>query len=191
MANQNHCITSYLSVFSPNAGKYGLGKTPYLDTLYTVNSPRKHNKLQKYYVTDCRTLSYLMRPLLFKMFFFISAISESSPEKKMLFYFFRTFDCNLNSWTIRIARLLYYHLCFDEIFARTDVSFGWFHFGMFTKILSSEMKFHFCQNDRNEITPVMSLNSGYFIFKQLREIEETPNWKYFISSEIISPLNTR
>ena len=26
----------YLSVFSPNAGKYGLRKTPYLDTFHTV-----------------------------------------------------------------------------------------------------------------------------------------------------------
>ena len=30
------CITSYLSVFSPNAGKYGPEKTPYLDTFPTV-----------------------------------------------------------------------------------------------------------------------------------------------------------
>ena len=28
--------TSYLSVFSPNPGKYGLEKTPYLDTFHTV-----------------------------------------------------------------------------------------------------------------------------------------------------------
>ena len=28
--------TSYLSVFSPNAGKYGPEKTPYLDTFYAV-----------------------------------------------------------------------------------------------------------------------------------------------------------
>ena len=28
--------TSYLSVFSPNAGKYGPEKTPYLDTFHTV-----------------------------------------------------------------------------------------------------------------------------------------------------------
>ena len=27
--------TEYLSVFSPNAGKYGPDKTPYLDTFYT------------------------------------------------------------------------------------------------------------------------------------------------------------
>ena len=34
------CIQSecgYLSVFSPNAGKYGPGKTPYLDTFHAVN----------------------------------------------------------------------------------------------------------------------------------------------------------
>ena len=29
--------TKYLSVFSPNAGKYGPGKTPYLDTFHTVS----------------------------------------------------------------------------------------------------------------------------------------------------------
>ena len=28
--------TSYLSVFSPNAGRYGPEKTPYLDTFHTV-----------------------------------------------------------------------------------------------------------------------------------------------------------
>ena len=30
--------TSYLSVFSPNAGKYGLEKTPYLDNFHTVRT---------------------------------------------------------------------------------------------------------------------------------------------------------
>ena len=29
--------TKYLSVFSPNAGKYGPEITPYLDTFYAVN----------------------------------------------------------------------------------------------------------------------------------------------------------
>ena len=29
--------TSYLSVFSPNAGKYGREKTPYLDTFHSVH----------------------------------------------------------------------------------------------------------------------------------------------------------
>ena len=29
---------SYLSVFSPNAGKYGPEKTPYLDTFHTVRT---------------------------------------------------------------------------------------------------------------------------------------------------------
>ena len=29
-------VTEYLSVFSPNAGKYGSEKTPYLDTFHTV-----------------------------------------------------------------------------------------------------------------------------------------------------------
>ena len=29
-------ISPYLSVFSPNAGKYGLEKTPYLDTFHAV-----------------------------------------------------------------------------------------------------------------------------------------------------------
>ena len=31
-------MEQYLSVFSPNAGKYGPEKTPYLDTFYAVNS---------------------------------------------------------------------------------------------------------------------------------------------------------
>ena len=30
-------------------------------------------------------------------------------------------------------------------------------------ILSPEVKFHFCQNDRNETTPAMSLISGYLM----------------------------
>ena len=30
--------TEYLSVFSSNAGKYGPGKTPYLDTFHAVNN---------------------------------------------------------------------------------------------------------------------------------------------------------
>ena len=39
-----HC-TKYLSVFSPNAGKYGPEKTPYLDTFHAVcgTSQRKAN----------------------------------------------------------------------------------------------------------------------------------------------------
>ena len=39
--------TPYLSVFSPNAGKYGREKTPYLDTLHVVQVARIHifNKL--------------------------------------------------------------------------------------------------------------------------------------------------
>ena len=39
----------------------------------------------------------------------------------------------------------------------------WFNFGVvFWWHLSPEMNFHFCQNDRNEITPAMSFISGYF-----------------------------
>ena len=37
--------TEYLSVFSPNAGKYGPEETPYLDTFYAVNSITKLNKI--------------------------------------------------------------------------------------------------------------------------------------------------
>ena len=33
--------TEDLSVFSPNAGKYGLEKTPYLDTFYAVVASRQ------------------------------------------------------------------------------------------------------------------------------------------------------
>ena len=44
--------TEYLSVFSSNAGKYGPGKTPYLDTFHAVNnnhtfSPNVRNTDQK------------------------------------------------------------------------------------------------------------------------------------------------
>ena len=35
--------TSYLSVFSPNAGKYGPEKTPYLDTFHAVDDLKKIN----------------------------------------------------------------------------------------------------------------------------------------------------
>ena len=37
--NNKHCVkrdTEYLSVFSPNAAKYGPEKPPYLDTFYAV-----------------------------------------------------------------------------------------------------------------------------------------------------------
>ena len=39
--------TEYLSVFSPNAGKYGLEKTPYLDTFHAVSFLRKKNSEKK------------------------------------------------------------------------------------------------------------------------------------------------
>ena len=32
--------TKYLSLFSPNAGKYGPEKTPYLDTFHAVNGSK-------------------------------------------------------------------------------------------------------------------------------------------------------
>ena len=32
-------FTSKISVFSPNTGKYGLEKTPYLDTFHAVSDP--------------------------------------------------------------------------------------------------------------------------------------------------------
>ena len=38
--------TKYLSVFSPNTGKYGPEKTPYLDTFHAV-SIRNLNKMRK------------------------------------------------------------------------------------------------------------------------------------------------
>ena len=39
--------------------------------------------------------------------------------------------------------------------------FIWFHFSCcLHDILSPEVKFHFCQNDRNEITPATSFSSG-------------------------------
>ena len=34
--------TKYLSVFSPNAGKYGVEKTPYLDTFHALNDCKKY-----------------------------------------------------------------------------------------------------------------------------------------------------
>ena len=43
MKKGTHCVKSvqirsfFWSVFSPNAGKYGSEKTPYLDTFHTVN----------------------------------------------------------------------------------------------------------------------------------------------------------
>ena len=52
------------------------------------------------------------------------------------------------------------------------------------------MIFHFCQNDRNEITPATSFISGCVSCKQLQEIDQTPNWKYFTSPEMKSHVNT-
>ena len=40
----NRRDTSYLSVFSPNLGKYGPGKTPYLDTFHAVNQNSNNSK---------------------------------------------------------------------------------------------------------------------------------------------------
>ena len=43
--------TSWISVFSPNMGKYGPEKTPYLDTFYAVincgTMPEKINRTKK------------------------------------------------------------------------------------------------------------------------------------------------
>ena len=44
----------YLSVFSPNAGKYGPEKTPYLDTFHTISNAEKSHlivisKYQEWY----------------------------------------------------------------------------------------------------------------------------------------------
>ena len=44
--------TSYLSVFNPNAGKYGPEKTPYLNTFHAVQKIQNESKLTKCF-TDC------------------------------------------------------------------------------------------------------------------------------------------
>ena len=51
---------------------------------------------------------------------------------------------------------------FNEINACTNVSFfREIYFGScLHEILTTEMKFHFCQNDRNKVTPAMSFISG-------------------------------
>ena len=41
--------TEYLSVFSPNVGKYGPEKTPYLDTFQTVRNFLEHAFLSSWY----------------------------------------------------------------------------------------------------------------------------------------------
>ena len=51
---------------------------------------------------------------------------------------------------IKYKSIIYVYVC-------ADLSFRIFHFGYcLHDILSPELKFHFCQNDRNEITPTMS-----------------------------------
>ena len=52
--------------------------------------------------------------------------------------------------------------CFDEINACADASFRMISFWLvFTWQLSLEMEFHFCQNDRREITTTVSLIFSY------------------------------
>ena len=46
----------YLSVFSPNEGKYGTEKTPYLDTFHTVSAFKQAPKCSSI-VTICRITS--------------------------------------------------------------------------------------------------------------------------------------
>ena len=43
-------MTSLVSQFSPNAGKYGPEKTPYLDTFHAV---RDHIRFKQYHGTPC------------------------------------------------------------------------------------------------------------------------------------------
>ena len=53
--------TEYLSVFSPNAGKYGPEITPYLDTFHTVrNHQNHHNHLLLGYVVINSYWFYLL-----------------------------------------------------------------------------------------------------------------------------------
>ena len=50
----------------------------------------------------------------------------------------------------------------------------WFHFGCcLHDILSPAMKFHFCQNDRNEIAPATSFSSGCIMQTLIRDWRDT------------------
>ena len=57
---------------------------------------------------------------------------------------------------------------FDEINACADVSSLMVPFQVAFNILSPEMKFYFCQNDRNEITPAMSFIPGDIIYTGIK-----------------------
>ena len=50
------------------------------------------------------------------------------------------------------------------------------------------MKFHFCQNDRNELSPAMSFIS-VLSCKQFY-IDQTARWKYFLTPKMKTHVNT-
>ena len=51
------------------------------------------------------------------------------------------------------------------------------------------MKLHFCQNNQSEITPEKVLFWGISC-KQLQDIDQAPNWKYFVLPKMKSHVNT-
>ena len=68
--------------------------------------------------------------------------------------------------------------------------FIWLHFGWCLHgILSHEMKFHFCQNNRDEKTPAMNFISGCIMWTVIRNWPDT-EMKIFISPKMKSHLNT-
>ena len=50
---------TYFPSFSPNVGKYGTEKTPYLDTFHAVEHEMHHNDALQYFSAVCKYLVYL------------------------------------------------------------------------------------------------------------------------------------
>ena len=67
--------TPYLSIFSPNAGKYGPEKTPYLNTFHAVNAGSciydisNIATLVKYRLKQSLSWPYILYAVLFKLYF--------------------------------------------------------------------------------------------------------------------------
>ena len=59
--------------------------------------------------------------------------------------------------------LFLYSLYFHELVAYVDISFWMIPFWDSVYITLPKIKFIFCQNSRNEITPEMSSTLGYFM----------------------------
>ena len=103
--------TPYLSVFSPNAGKYGPEKTPYLDTFHAVY----HNKILPcdvratmnsvivliiFYVDNFQTLYYCCR-------IFVDIFCNRVDISTNLIHFFSSCRQFIQPWQVSFLNLIF------------------------------------------------------------------------------------